>query len=89
MPASTLRPPRPPVICHAVLEITNCDIKIQSSRIKAALAANQELLALYWAIGGPILERQRKEGWGAKVIDRLSADLQCKFLGQQVFLRAI
>lgn len=47
--------------------------------------ANQELLALYWDIGHLILDRQRQEGWGAKVIDRLSADLQREFPGQQGF----
>ena len=63
------------------------DIKarVQTARIKAGLAANRELLALYWDIGRLILERQRKEGWGAKVIDRLSADLQRELPGQQGF----
>jgi hypothetical protein len=53
------------------------DIKarVQSARIKAGLAANRELLALYWDIGRLILDRQRREGWGAKVIDRLAVDL--------------
>jgi predicted nuclease of restriction endonuclease-like (RecB) superfamily len=36
-------------------------------------------------IGHLILDRQRREGWGAKVIDRLSADLQREFPGQQGF----
>ena len=53
------------------------DIKarVQSARIKAGLAANRELLALYWDIGRLILDRQQREGWGAKVIDRLAVDL--------------
>ena len=59
--------------------------RVQSARIRAGLAANRELLALYWDIGRMILARQRKEGWGAKVIDRLSADLQREFPGQQGF----
>ncbi len=63
------------------------DIKarVQAARTKAALAANRELLALYWDIGRLILARQKTEGWGAKVIDRLSADLQQSFPGQQGF----
>lgn len=66
------------------------DIKarVQSARIKAGLAANRELLALYWDIGRLILARQKQEGWGAKVIDRLSVDLQQSFPGQQGFSRA-
>jgi predicted nuclease of restriction endonuclease-like (RecB) superfamily len=63
------------------------DIKarVQAARIKAGLAANRELLALYWDIGRLILDRQKREGWGAKVIDRLSVDLQREFPGQQGF----
>jgi predicted nuclease of restriction endonuclease-like (RecB) superfamily len=66
------------------------DIKarVQAARIKAGLAANRELLALYWDLGRLILDRQKQEGWGAKVIDRLSADLQREFPGQQGFSRA-
>ncbi|MFA5265873.1 MAG: DUF1016 N-terminal domain-containing protein, partial [Opitutaceae bacterium] len=59
--------------------------RVQAARIKAGLAANRELLALYWDIGRLILNRQRQEGWGTKVIDRLSADLQREFPGQQGF----
>ncbi len=34
---------------------------------------------LYWSIGRDILDRQEQAGWGAKVIDRLSADLRREF----------
>jgi len=53
--------------------------RIRSSQIKAALAVNQELILLYWHIGREILQRQKKEGWGAKVIDRLARDLKLEF----------
>jgi predicted nuclease of restriction endonuclease-like (RecB) superfamily len=46
---------------------------------RAIAAANQELLATYWAIGAEILARQDQQGWGAKIIDRLSADLRERF----------
>ena len=59
--------------------------RVQAARVKAALAANRELLTLYWDIGRLILERQEREGWGSKVIGRLSADLQREFPGQQGF----
>jgi predicted nuclease of restriction endonuclease-like (RecB) superfamily len=59
--------------------------RVQAARIRAGLAANRELLALYWDIGRLILDRQRKEGWGARVIDRLAADLQAEFPGRQGF----
>jgi predicted nuclease of restriction endonuclease-like (RecB) superfamily len=40
------------------------------------MAANAAMVLLYWDVGRMILARQKHEGWGAKVIDRLSADLQ-------------
>ena len=40
------------------------------------MAANSVMVLLYWDIGRLVLDRQKREGWGAKVIDRLSADLR-------------
>jgi len=37
------------------------------------------MVMLYWEIGRIILQRQAAEGWGSKVIDRLSADLRDAF----------
>ena len=53
--------------------------RIRAARTKAALAVNHELTLLYWDIGRKILDRQDAEGWGAKVIERLSADLRQAF----------
>ena len=53
--------------------------RIRTSQIRAALAVNRELILLYWQIGREILLRQSQQGWGAKVIDRLSQDLQAEF----------
>ncbi len=53
--------------------------RIRKAQIRAGLAANRELLLLYWHIGNEILTRQGKTGWGAKIIDRLSADLRHAF----------
>ncbi len=54
-------------------------LRIRTARLQAALAVNQELILLYWGIGREILERQAREGWGSRVIDRLSADLRRDF----------
>jgi predicted nuclease of restriction endonuclease-like (RecB) superfamily len=59
--------------------------QIQRSRLKAALSANAALILLYWEIGYQILVRQGQEGWGAKVIDRLSFDLKEAFPDMQGF----
>jgi len=53
--------------------------RIQGARMRALLAANDEQLRLYHDIGQVILDRQRQQGWGAKVIDRLAADLSAAF----------
>ena len=37
------------------------------------------LIVLYWDIGRSILTRQSLEGWGAKVVERLSTDLRREF----------
>jgi len=59
--------------------------RIRAAQVKASLAANREMILLYWEIGRDILQRQTKEGWGAKVIDRLSADLRAAFPHHQGF----
>lgn len=53
--------------------------RIQSARSRAALAVNAELIQLYHSIGGDILERQTRHGWGSKVIARVAADLKAAF----------
>lgn len=53
--------------------------RIRAAQVHAALAVNRELVLLYWQTGRDILERQRQQGWGAKVIDRLSIDLRSAF----------
>ena len=53
--------------------------KIRNARLRASLVVNKELLLIYWEIGKTILEQQKIEGWGSKVIDRLSGDLKMEF----------
>ena len=53
--------------------------RIQGARQRAVLAANEEQIRLYHDIGRDILDRQRRQGWGARVIDRLAADLRAAF----------
>ena len=53
--------------------------RISSARQRAVLSVNQELVRLYHQIGTEILGRQTRQGWGAKVIDRLAGDLRDAF----------
>lgn len=53
--------------------------RIRNAQVRAAMSVNRELVLLYWQIGRDILANQSERGWGAKVIDRLSADLRRSF----------
>ena len=53
--------------------------RIAGTRQRVVLSANAEQIHLYHDIGREILDRQTRQGWGAKVIDRLAADLQETF----------
>ncbi len=59
--------------------LTELKTRIHSAQQRAALAVNRELVLLYWQIGRDIMARQAEQGWGAKVIDRLSQDLRADF----------
>lgn len=59
--------------------------RIRHAQIRAALSVNRDLVLLYWQIGRDILQRQQQQGWGAKVIDRLSADLRRAFPAMKGF----
>ncbi len=60
-------------------------VRIHSAQQRATLAVNRELIALYCQIGTDILTRQAAQGWGAKVIDRLSHDLRLAFPAMKGF----
>lgn len=53
--------------------------RIKGAQLRAALAVNRELVLLYWGIGKDILARQREDGWGTRVIERLAKDLRSAF----------
>src|SRR2546425_1234259 len=59
--------------------------RIRSSQIKAAVAVNRGLIALYWQIGQQIVDRQGREAWGTGVLDRLARDLVVAFPGVEGF----
>jgi predicted nuclease of restriction endonuclease-like (RecB) superfamily len=55
--------------------------RVQSARMAAGRAVNRELVALYWDIGRDIVEKQRTQGWGNAVVERLGTDLRREFPG--------
>ena len=59
--------------------LQNLKKEISTARIRAHLSVNKEMITLYWSIGNQILERQKQEGWGSKVIENISKDLRREF----------
>jgi predicted nuclease of restriction endonuclease-like (RecB) superfamily len=59
--------------------LSNLKQRIAGARQRVLLSANSEQIRLYHDIGREILERQVKDGWGSKVIERISADLRDAF----------
>ncbi len=57
------------------------DIKkrIYVAQQTATLSVNHELILLYWDIGRIVTMKQNQEGWGSKVIEKLSHDLKNDF----------
>jgi len=53
--------------------------RVLTSQLKAAIAVNKELIQLYWEIGNAVYQRQKTEGWGAKVSEKLGKDLKSSF----------
>jgi len=62
--------------------------RVRESQTRAIAAANTELVMLYWTIGRDILERQDKQGWGSKVVDRLASDLKREFPDMKGYSRS-
>ena len=59
--------------------------RIRSAQLRAGLAVNRELIELYWQIGHSIVERQRSDGWGKSIVERLAQDIQSEFPGMSGF----
>lgn len=56
--------------------LDSVSVIVSQGQQRAIRTANQELVSTYWHISQEILVRQAEQGWGTKVIDRLSADLR-------------
>lgn len=46
---------------------------------RAIYAANEEMLRMYWDIGGMLQQSQDADGWGKKTLQRLAVDLKNVF----------
>lgn len=59
--------------------IENIKTEIKNRKIATILSANSNMICMYWNIGSAVLEKQKRYGWGSKVIDRISKDLKETF----------
>lgn len=50
--------------------------EIDKLRLQVAMQLIAATIQRYWWLGNDITCKQQEQGWGAKVIDRLSVDLQ-------------
>ncbi len=68
--------PQLPIPADFPILLKEIKARIQQAQTQAILAANAELVRLYWDIGRMIDQRQQAEGWGAGVIPRLARELR-------------
>jgi predicted nuclease of restriction endonuclease-like (RecB) superfamily len=59
--------------------------KIKRAHTQTSFKVNAEMLTLYWEIGNSIIEKQKQNGWGSKVIELLAADISKNFPGNTGF----
>lgn len=50
--------------------------RVQVAQQRAIYAVNEEMLRMYWDIGGMLQQSQDIDGWGQKTLQRLSVDLK-------------
>ena len=50
--------------------------RLQIAQQRAIYAANEEMLRMYWDIGGMLQQSQEADGWGKKTLQRLAVDLK-------------
>lgn len=65
--------------------LTEIKERVRRAQLRAHFAVSREMTLLYWQIGRDIVVRQKQEGWGKSVINRLAADIQKEFPGLEGF----
>lgn len=63
------------------------DIKerLKTAQIRAAMAANSELVKFYWQLGKDIIEKQKTFSWGEHFLEQFSNDIKKLFPEMQGF----
>lgn len=53
--------------------------RVREAQLKTVIAANSQMLFMYWQLGCYIINNQNARGWGSKIIEHLSSDLKKEF----------
>ena len=59
--------------------------RYNSSRIKAAITVNRELISFYWSVGKDLVEREAEKKYGSDFYNSLSEDLKMLLPGVKGF----
>lgn len=59
--------------------------RLKTAQIRAALAANSELIKFYWELGNDLIEKQKTQKWGAHFLEQFSHDMRQTFPEMQGF----
>lgn len=60
---------------------------VREAQHRAQRVVNTAMIELYWNIGHTILERQRGQPWGSRVLERIAGDLRAEFPHMKGFSR--
>lgn len=65
--------------------LTGIKDKLKKAQIRAALAANSELIKFYWELGFNLIEKQKAQQWGEHFLEQFSHDIRQAFPQMQGF----
>jgi len=65
--------------------LTNIKDRLKTAQIRAALAANSELIKFYWELGADLIEKQKAHHWGSHFLEQFSHDMRQNFPEMQGF----
>lgn len=65
--------------------LTSIKERLKTAQIRAALAANSELIKFYWELGTDLIEKQKAFKWGDNFLAQFSQDIKNEFPEMQGF----
>lgn len=65
--------------------LSNIKQRLKTAQIRAALAANSELIKFYWQLGAELIDKQKAFKWGEQFLEQFSHDMRHAFPEMQGF----